>query len=441
MPEVNFNDLPDSQTQQIKKEMTMIKEYATITLDSYETSTRKVTGGQQGFQIPFYVSDYGQNSYLKPGASGNSFVQPVAPTSQSMYVGLAYPGKAMYTDGIFMDTMDTEASLINNAQLRRMAIENYMKHMNYYAIGDNYGYGILAVVSSVAGGVLTCTTAAQTTSGYTKGAHRLLKNVVYDIVDESSFAVVGTVTPTQDGIYSATVPVTSTGSPNNSGAFVVEQGAFYAVPRGTNYLINNVARTFQGLDTTTYNEFNSSFVDLNGSALTSATLNTLKTKVQIRQNAPDMDFDRVCHLTPGQYNTLVIQGFGVSGNAFLGYGNRQYQANDGKADTTYGYPDKYSDGAIRFAKDADFDEDRVVMRRASDFFQFELRPFGPVNRDGLKIRQAPGNNDVGADAWFEQVSHYYSLGFDGGGTPGAGNGSSCFAMRASVTNSQVNVLS
>ncbi len=431
MPEVQFTDLPDSQTQQIKKEMVTIKEMATPTLDSFESTTRKVTGGQQGFQIPFFVTDYSQNSYLSPGATGNSFTQPVAPTSESMWVGLAYPGKAMYTDGIFLDTMDTEASLIQNSQLRRMAIENYMKHMNYYAIGDNFGYGILAVVSSVSGGVFTGTTAAQTTSGYTKGAHRLLKNTIYDIVDESSLAVVGTITPTQDGIFSATVPVTSTGSPNNAGAFVVEQGAFYKVPRGCNYLINNVDRVFQGLDTTNYTEFNSSFVDLNGSALTSATINTLKTKVQIRQNAPTKEFGRICHTTPGQYNTLAIQG----------YGARQYQAAEGQANTSYGYPEKYVDGDTMWVLDADFDEDRVMMRRASDYFTFELRPFGAVNRDGLKMRQAPGDNNVGADAWFEQVAHYYNLGFDSGGSPGAGNGSSAFAMRASVTNSQVNVLS
>lgn len=430
MPEVQYTDAPDSQTQQIKKEMATIKEHACLTLDSYESSTRKVVGGQQGYQLPFWVSDYGQNSYLSPGALGNSFQQPVAPTSKSMWVGLAYPGKAMYTDGIFMETMDTKASLIKNAQLRTMAIENYMKHMNYYAIGDNFGYGILAVVTSVSGGVFTGTTAASTTSGYTKGAHRLLKNVVYDVVDESSLQVVGTITPTIDGIFSATVPVTTTGSPNNAGAFVVEQGAFFKVPRGTNYLINNLDRVFQGLDTTDYAEFNSSVVDLNGSALTSATINTLKTKVQIRMNTPTKEFTRICHTTPGQYNTLAIQGFSA----------RQYQAADGQANTSYGYPEKYVDGDTMWICDADYDEDRVALRRASDYFMFELTPFGSVNRDGLTLRQAPGQNDVGADAWFEQVRHYYNLGFDGGGKPGAGNGASAFVMRAAVVNSQVNVL-
>ncbi len=431
MAEVSYPDAPDSQTQQIKKELVAIKEMTTYTLDSYESTSRTITGGQQGFQVPFWVNDYGQNSYLSPGASGNSFVQPVAPQSKSMYIGLAFPGKAMYTDGIFMDTMDTEASLINNAQLRRMAIENYMKHMNYHAIGDNYGYGILAVVTSVTAGVFTGTTAATTVSGYTKGAHRLLKGVTYDIVDEVSLSVVGTITPTQDGIFSATVPVTSTGSPNNAGAFVVEQGSFYKVPRGTNYLVNNVNREFQGIDTTSYPEFNSSFIDLNGSPVTSATISTLKVKVQIRTGSETKEFARICHTTPGQYNTLAIQGFGA----------RQYQADNNAADTTYGQPGKYVDGDTMWVCDPDFDEDRIVMRRASDYFIFECKPFGPVNRDGLTLRQAPGDNSVGADAWFEQVKHSYSLGFDGGGKPSAGNGASSFVFRAQVVESQVNTLS
>lgn len=435
MAEVQFTDLPDTQAQQIKQTVASVREYMTPTYDSFDKSTRTRKGGQQGFQMSFFVTDYGQNSYLSPGANGNSFQQPVAPTSQSMWVGLAYPGKALYTDGIFMDTMDTKASLINAAQLRDLAIENYMKHLNYYAIGDNYGYGILAVVSSVSGGVFTGTTAAQTTAGYTKGAQRLCQGVTYDIVDESSLAVVGTITPTANGTNSATVTCTSTGSPNNSGAFVVEQGAFYKVPRGLAYLINNNDRVFQGLDTTNYNEFNSSVVDLNGSALTSATVNTLKTKVQIRMNTPMKDFNRVGHLTPGEYNTLAIQGYAGS---VTGFNGRQDFSNgaDGK---THGLPEKYIDGDILWICDADMDEDRGYLRRRSDYFVFELTPMGTVNRDGLTIRQAPGDNSVGADAWYEQVRRYYNFGFDAGENQKAnGNYASAFWQRAAVVNSQVN---
>lgn len=432
MAEVAYTDLPDTQAQQIKQTVATVREYMTPTYDSFEKSSRTVTGGQQGYQMAFFVTDYGQNSYLAPGSGNNSFMQPVAPTSQSMWVGLAYPGKALYTDGIFLDTMDTKASLIKNAQLRDLAIENYMKHLNYYAIGDNFGYGILAVTSSNTGGTFTGTTAAQTTAGYTKGAHRLCQGVTYDVVDESSLAVVGTMTPTVNGTNSATVTCTTTGSVNNSGAFVVEQGAFYKVPRGLAYLINNSDRIFQALDTTNYVEFNSSMVDLNGSALTSATINTLKTKVQIRMNTQTKDFNRICHTTPGQYNVLAIQGFGA----------RQYQAAEGQNTTSYGYPEKYIDGDTLWILDADIDEDRVYLRRRSDYFCFELSPMGPVDRDGLKLRQAPGDNNVGADAWFSQIRRYFNFGFDAGeGQKSDGNYASALIIRAAVVNSQVNAAS
>jgi len=430
MAEVQYTDLPDTQRQHIADTVKTIREYMTPTLDSFTKSARTVAGGQQGYQIPFFVSDYGQNSYLAPGATGNSFMQPIAPTSQSMWVGLAYQGKAMYTDGIFLDTMDKKESLIKEAQLRELAIENFMKHQNYYAIGDNYGYGILAVTTSNTGGTFTGTTAASTVAGYTKGAHRLVKGVTYDVVDESSFAVVGTMTPTANGTNSATVTCTTTGSVNNSGAFIVEQGAFNKVPRGLAYLINNNDRIFQGLDTTDIVEFNSSFVDLNGSALTSATINTLKTKVQVRLNEPNKEgFSRICHTTPGLYNTLAIQGFGA----------RQYQAADGQATTSYGYPEKYVDGDTMWICDADIDEDRVYLRRASDYFKFELKAMGVENRDGLSQRQAPGDNNVGAAAYFSQVDWFYNLGFDGNGS--GGNYASAFIQRAAVSNSQVNAAS
>jgi hypothetical protein len=424
MAEVTYTDLPDTQAQQIKQTVASIREYMTPTYDSFDKTTRTITGGQQGYQMSFFVTDYGQNSYLAPGANNNSFAAPVAPTSQSMWVGLAYPGAALYTDGSFMDTMDTKASLIKSAQLRDLRIENYMKHLNYYAIGDNFGYGILAVTTSNTGGTFTGTTAASTTSGQTKGAHRLIQGVTYDVVDESSLAVVGTMTPTVNGTNSTTVTCTTTGSVNNSGAFVVEQGAFYKVPRGLNYLINSTDRVFQGLDTTNYTEFNATQVDLNGSALTSATINTLKTKVQIRMNTPTKDFNRICHTTPGQYNVLAIQG----------YGARQYQAADGQANTSYGYPEKYIDGDTLWICDADFDEDRVLMRRKSDYFCFELTPMGTVDRDGLTIRQAPGINGVGADAWYSQIRRYYNFGFDAGeGQKANGNSASALIIRAAVT--------
>jgi hypothetical protein len=323
--------------------------------------------------------------------------------------------------------MDKKESLISEATLRELRIENFMKHQNYYSIGD--GTGTLAVTTSNTGGTFTGTIASTgaTSINMTKGAHRLIQGVTYDVVNPTTFAVTGTMTPTANGTGSQTVACTTTGTVNTSNALVVEQGAYNKVPRGLGYLINNVARIFQGLDTTSIKEFNSSFVDLAGSALTSATINTLKTKVQIRMNEPNKEgFTRICHTTPGQYNTLAIQGFGA----------RQYQAAEGQANTSYGYPNKYVDGDTMWICDADIDEDRVYLRRASDYFKFELAPMGALMNDGLKVRQAPGDNNVGADAWFSNLRWYYNLGFDGQGS--GGNYASAFVNRAQIVNSQVN---
>jgi hypothetical protein len=213
---------------------------------------------------------------------------------------------------------------------------------------------------------------------------------------------------------------------NVSGYLVVEHGAYNKVPRGLAYLIANVARTFQGVDTTSLVDFNSSTVDLSGSAVTSATMNTLKTKVQIRKNIQDQKFKQIGHLPQGLYNTLAIQGFGA----------RQYQAADGQNTTSYGYPNTYVDGDTVWIMDADMDEDKIYLRNADDYFLFEARPFGIVNEDGLTKRQAPGVNDVGAWEYFEQDLWVYNLGFDGDAT--GGNYGSAFIQRAAITNSQCN---
>ncbi len=78
----------------------------------------------------------------------------------------------------------------------------------------------------------------------------------------------------------------------------------------------------------------------------------------------------------------------------------------------------------------------MYLRRASDYFNFEMKPMGVENRDGLDRRQAPGLNDVGAAAYYSQVDWFYNLGFDGNGS--GGNYSSAFIQRSAVVNTQVN---
>lgn len=424
MSAVGLPDIPDTRTQQIKKMVKAVKETTTKTLDSFNKSTRTVAGQQGGYQIPFFSTYYSGNSAISPTSTGNSFRQSNPPETISMYVGLAYAFKVIQAQGMLLNDMNSKESLVSEMRLKKMAIEDFMKHQNYYAIGD--GSGTVAVVTTVTGGVFTGTTAAATSPNQTKGAHRLRKGNTYDIIDESSGAIVGTITPTANGTRSATVACTSTGTPNNAGAYVVEQGHYNNVINGLGGLISNsTSRTFQGVQVTNIPEFINSAVDLNGSSLTSVTVNTLRNKVEVR-NPDENGFTRIGHITPGLYNVLAIQG----------YGGRVYNAERGAANTSFGVPTNYSDGDISWVQDPDMDEDRVYLRTAGDFFNYEARPFGPVNEDGLDWRQNPGANDVGAWEYFKQVGQVYNLGFDGEAS--GGNDSSAMIIRSAVVNSQVN---
>lgn len=428
MAEVGYSDMTDVLKQHISDTVKYYREYKTPTLNSWKTSSKKVTGGQQGYQIAVQTSDYGQNSYLRPGATTNSYQAPVAPTTLSMYVGLTYQGMTTFEDGTFLDSLDTKEALISIGRLFEARSYNFFKYQNYYSIGD--GSGAVAYVTSVTGGVFTGTTAATTSAGRTKGATRLTKGVTYDVVNTTTGAVLGTITPTANGQGSATVAVNTTGSPNSAGAAVVEQGSYLNVPRGLAYQIDNSNRLFQGVQTSANTWLNSSGVDLNGAAISSATTNTMMTKVQIRANMEDKDVPGggiIAHTTPGIYTTLANQGVGA----------RQYQAADGQADKSYGYPTGYGEFAnVKFVLDADMDEDRLYFRRAGDFFLFQLRDFGPDNRDGLEFRQAPGLNEVGANAYYRNFVWKYNIGFDG--EMSGGDFGSSYAMRAASTYTQVN---
>lgn len=421
MSAVGLSDIPDTRKQQISDVVKNIKNTITKTLSSFKAGSRTIDTTQSGYQIPFFVTNYAGNSAITPTSAGNSFQQSLPPETKSMWVGVSYTFKVMQAQGMLLNDLNAPNSLVSEATLKRMAIEEYMLQRNYDAIGD--GYGTRAIVTSVAGGLFTGTTAATTSPGYTKGAHRLQKNVTYDVVDESTLAVVGTITPTASGTGSATVTVNSTGSPNNAGAYVVEQGHFNKVPNGLGGLINNSDRYFQGLNTADHVEFNNSLIDLNGAALTSASISTLDTKVRIRTG--DAKLGKIGHITPGLYNTLRLQG----------YSARSYWAQDGKADTTYGSPTKYEDRMISWVIDPDMDEDRVYLRTAEDYAIFEAMPFSPV-KDTENWRINPGANDVGAWEYFKAVGWVYNLGFDG--HTSGGNDTSGYIIRAAAVDTQVN---
>jgi hypothetical protein len=70
--------------------------------------------------------------------------------------------------------------------------------------------------------------------------------------------------------------------------------------------------------------------------------------------------DRICHLSIGNYK--VLSGYG--------YTLRQYNAENGKADTTFGLPNAYKDEDTIFVQDADYEDAYIDMRDRKSYFEY-----------------------------------------------------------------------
>lgn len=429
MAATTYRDTPDIYKQNIKEVVKQVKENRTYTMDSFKKS-KKVMGGQNGYQIPFYVTRYsGHTAWGPRGADGSvtnlSFRPGVPEKTASMWVGQAYGETTVEIDLPEWNDMQKRQIFDTYARRKTRKIDSYLKHRNYYAIGD--GSGALAYVTSYVGGTLTCVTAATTSPGRTKGAFRLETGVLYDVfttagVWQDSFTVV---TP---GKTAAIVSLTGEGANVDPAVtdVIVERGHYNNVQRGLGYLISDAQRDFQGLNTATYPDFINSVVDLNGGALTPTTLHTLQGQVEIRGNDDQMRVGLVANTTPGLYRTLGAFGYGAAGVG------RTYNAEKGQADTTYELPTDFVAKGIRWVLDVDMDEDRLYLRRPQDFFEFvgmELQTVRIGSSDGMRMQV--GSNNVGSGAFYENIAEQSNFGYDGDATASAPN-CSAFVKRAAV---------
>jgi hypothetical protein len=429
MPATTYRDTPDIYKQNIKEVVKQVKENRTYTMDSFKKS-KKVMGGQNGYQIPFYVTRYsGHTAWGPRGTDGSvtnlSFRGGVPEKTASMWVGQAYGETTVEIDLPEWNDMQKRQIFDTYARRKTRKIDSYLKHRNYYAIGD--GSGALAYITSYSLGTLTCVTAATTSPGRTKGAIRLELGVLYDVIT-SAGVWSNSFTVTTPGKTSCVIALTGEGTGTAPAVTdsIVERGHYNNVERGLGYLISDASRDFQGLSTTTYPDFINSVVDLNGSAITPTTINTLQGQVEVRGNDPDMRAGLVAHSTPGLYRTLGAFGYGASG------GGRVYNAEKGEADTTYELPTDFVAKGIRWVLDVDMDEDRVYLRRPQDFFEFEGMELQTVrigSSDGMRMQV--GTNNVGSGAFYENIAEQHNFGYDGDATASAPN-CSAFVKRAAV---------
>jgi hypothetical protein len=353
------------------------------------TETKDFT--EKGYRIPLWTQKPGGHTFFTPAAS--DFNAAKSPQSQSMYVfptGYAFP---IHLQGPLVRALRKggKDAIISARQYIKLHTDVAMKRINQMSYGD--GSGALAFSSSTLGATgsgqtLNCTTAAAATPGQTKGAKRLEINQLYDAINTATGAVRGQLTVETEGSSSCVVNVTS--GTVSSGDPIVDRGAYNKVMRGLGHLISDQNRTLQLLATASFTDLNAPVNDLNGSLLTPAVLETVKSQLNTRNNDEAAENGLLGFITLGQLSNLRKQG----------YGFRQYSGDD---NTIRGISKKYVDGDTVWVPDADCDEDRVYLVKPEDVKLFEEMPFGDYDLDGQDMRMLMGTNNTGSDAYSKAV--------------------------------------
>ncbi len=351
-----------------------------------QTLTHEIT--DKGYRIGMWVQRPGGHTAFLPSAS--DFNAAVSPQTQSMYIFPTHYALPMVFQGNAIRAMnrDTKDNLASFSDILKLYTDTATKRIEMIFYGD--GSGALAYSASTIGSTgaatLNCTTAAAATPGQTKGARRLESNgAVYNAINTSTGAIRGSFTVTTMGASSATINVTS--GTISSGDPIVDANSYNRWFRGLGWVISDQNRTLQGLATASYPDLNAPVIDLNGSVLTPAAFNNIKTTLMTRNNDEIAQNALSCYITPGQFGVLLKQGYS------LGWYDR---AGSG-GDTVKGVATNYQDGDTTFIRCADNDEDRAYLVKNDCVGSWEEMPFGEYNWDQQSWRMVLGSNQTGSD--------------------------------------------
>lgn len=262
------------------------------------------------------------------------------------------------------------------------------QHQEFFACGNGsdamaYSSGSLAVVG--AGQTLTCSTAAASDPGHTKGAVRLKQNQYYQSYDTTTGLPEGTILVTSaNNKTQATVTLLS--GVVTSGNPICDVGGYNGAPMGVTGVLDNVNRIMQGRDTSVDTILNIPTVSLAGTKFTVTDRETIKTMLVVL-NMDDGERSGLTNLTtPGLMSDLRKQGHGfhrTAGDAPVVDISKIYKDADG----------------TRIMEIADFEEDRSLFFKSNLQKHTELE-FGDINPDDLQWRNLPGVNSTGSRSFY-----------------------------------------
>jgi hypothetical protein len=386
MSATEFQAVADFQKQTVGESFMMFENNAPG-YNSFKKFSERKHLTDKGFRIPgWHERPGGHTSWTY---SSPDFNAAKGPKSKSMYVfpvGYALP---MQNEGSLIRAFkegNNPDALMNWRDYYLTYTEAATKRIEHFFFGDSSGalaFSASTLGATGAGQTLNCSTTAAATAGQTKGARRLEPNQWYQAINASTGAVRGTFQVTTPGGSSCVINLTS--GTITSGDPIVDVGGYQKAMRGLAWLISDQNRTLQGLNTADFPDLNSPFVDLNGALMTPATIHSLKASLNVRNNDKNASKGLKWFITPGQYANLCSQGYGL----------RRYMG----AAPVEGVSDEYKEGDWEEIQAADLDEDRSYAAKAEKMKEFEEKPFGPYDLDGMDMRMLLGANGTGSDVY------------------------------------------
>lgn len=385
------------------------------TLSTFEEGTRSETARLSGLQIGFWIDHAHGQSWYSPTTGDTSFKSSTRQETGAMYAGVVFRNMNIRLEEHILK--DMERGFIPDSYMseRRRRISTHMMKKNWAAIGD--GRGGIAVAASAAVATLTCTN-DNNGRGRSKGTFRLKVStsgdpLFYEAINTATHAVVAKffVTSKPSGTQAV---VDFTGGSGNiaalnvAGLLIVEAGSYNKELIGIAGHISNADRVYQGANTADFPFLKNPEVDAADAAITPTMVNSAKQLAMSRANDQDAKNRLVCHLTFGNYFTL----------AAYGYASRTYNAENGKANKTFGLPFIYEDEDTTFVPDEDYEDGYMDFREKKPYFEYVQKEFGLKKTDGIGRHQWIGANQMGSTEAFENYNESVNLVWDGKGKDG-----------------------
>lgn len=362
--------------------------------DAIDEITEGVVVSQRGVRFNFVKTQAGGHSLPTLSQPDNNRAIPSQTDSMwavpQLYTIAMVIDLLLLNDAGGMNTGKKADAMFSIQDIIKQTTNAAAQRCEFFCTGDGtdamaYASASLTVVG--AGQTLTCSTAALTTPGHTKGAVRLKQNQYYQSYDTTTGLPEGTILVTSSN-NKTQATVTLLSGVVTSGNPICDVGGYNGAPMGISGLLDNVNRVMQGRDTSVDTILNIPTIDLNGAKYTVSDRETIKTMLVVLNGDDGARSGLTNLVTPGLMSDLRKQG----------YGFHRTNGSDAQVDITRIYKD--ADGT-RIMEIPSWEEDRSVFFRNGVLQKHTELAFGDIEpNSNFDWKNLPGVNNTGSRNYY-----------------------------------------